>query len=122
MSLAAGSAALAAELRASAAFAAGQVVELSAAEIAAVKAGVAAKLGGARATFDLGFVGHTDAAGTVTVCGYVKSPKLTARPEEKPFIGTLAKGGFKVAQIAENATEAQRVKSACQDKGIELLA
>jgi hypothetical protein len=100
----------------------GRVVTLSTAEIAAVKAGVAAKVKSS-VTFDLGMVGHSDATGVVTVCGYVKSPRLPGKPEEKPFMGSFDKGGaFRVVEIGATETQAQSVKSACRDKGIELLA
>ena len=101
----------------------GKVVTLSSAEIAAVKAAVAARLKGASAIFDLGMVGHADPKGTVTVCGYVKSPKLTGKPDEKPFLGSFDKGGaFKLEQIGDTDASARTVKLACHERGIELLA
>ena len=101
----------------------GKVVTLSSAEIAAVKAAVAARLKGASAIFDLGMVGHADPKGTVTVCAYVKSPKLTGKPDEKPFLGSFDKGGaFKLEQIGDTDASARTVKLACHDRGIELLA
>jgi hypothetical protein len=101
----------------------GKVVTLSSAEIAAVKASVAAKLKGASAIFDLGMIGRTDARGTVTVCGYVKSPKLTGRAAERPFVGSFDKSGaFKLEQLGDTDARARTVKSACHERGIELLA
>ena len=101
----------------------GKVVSLSSAQIAAVKAAVTAKLRGGSAIFDLGMVAHTDTRGTVTVCGYVKSPKLPGKPDEKPFFGSFDKsGGFKLAQLGDSDSSARTVKSACHEKGIELLA
>ena len=101
----------------------GKVVTLSSAQIAAVKGAVTAKLKSASAVFDLGMVGHSDTKGTVTVCGYVKSPKLTGKPDEKPFLGSFDKSGhFKLEQLGDTETLARTVKLACHERGIELLA
>jgi hypothetical protein len=103
--------------------ASGKVVTLSSPQIAAVKAAVTAKLKGASAIFDLGMVGHTDTKGTVTVCAYVKSPKLTGKPDEKPFLGSFDKSGaFKLEELGDTDSSARVVKSACHGRGIELLA